>query len=1196
MNRPNSPRLSIVSADSPRKKGPSSPRPQQQFPTEQAAGNTREPLSLIDRPVPSKAPVSQSRPTQVDQGTQIAEDAFEDTPAPFHAPGIEPDKSGKLQTDERVTRQTADRYSPPTHTGELHMDDGSDTHKIGSPASTTLVRRPSTVLELQEEAENDTPNKQPVFYPTRDSSRQYQPSQPERRELVSDEDSASTPKAEVPTHFQQNKIQEEPRSLAQGPVAFPQSTVKERPHSLSPNRFTRFSEQLEIPESQKHLHHPPPRSVSPAKPALKSTSNSPFAARPEKLSCQWGKAGSETSDGTSLISDDGSRAGWKKKHAKVSFEDETEVIGHVPSPPTSPESPTPSSPRTHASSRPWNDSLTRTKPRGDDSNEFEQFYTPRPALPSFGSIRGRKSSSTGDMGADSKLGTGATPSPADHAIGELISTYNLRNRAGREDIKSNAPLPPVVTSLEGTGYSSLSEDSSSDEGADLRCFPPRVDSMNVQSTSRSLPTTETGTAQQHQTEASQGGSRLSPTPAIFIQPATPAMEEVAYHEQPSSQVPTASNCVPNTGTQSDQPKNSAYHQTKDAKSSDQVEEDEDSESGNSVYSDAYEDLSDMDGDGFGSIDAIVDKSVGPAPEPQHSNQLHPLAEENEQREATIEPDVARDSPRAAETVPQSRQRHTTHDQQSSPYRPSEAAERYAKHSNMQPLADPPKPSGRPLFEDYPTNNSTATHPSGLNIHSSGQFDHRSPTLRPIQESNGVDEQKPVHTRHKAAQGQQPRRTMSNASDSSSSFKRPKRFRPTGRYTLRRTMRVGSPNNSMEVLSDGGLPSKAFDYSLKHRPFSSDSRPAMRTTLRQAPSASTSRFSALTGRGKTAKTNSFPRKPHKPGLEKAFRSRYEDSSDEEGEAIKLRPVRGIPRRKNEVEGDSTDLDDSSEYETTRHVLRRKRSSRPNSKSNQDPAIAAAIAKIMATKDIENATASANHDHAIDPNVKQKGGLFSRLHLSKHKPRHRDSMIRKPELESDTRKDTPLERSEQAENAPPPVPHDAFSKPTITTSVNGRILEPSGSDWQSIAPKLQKRSSKMSQRPVSDSWPLRSNGHTAFAQPPSPSVVDKNKSTAIPLQDISNGKDSRPRPTTSDGMVTENKSQQINEPEAPSTPLSPSRGEKSAWTSRFRSSRRGADDTPTASAISDVNLSSLRTDGPKREKKGRFPKLKKAFGIA
>ncbi|KAK2832066.1 hypothetical protein FQN49_006885, partial [Arthroderma sp. PD_2] len=1070
MNRPNSPRLSIASADSPRKKGPSSPRAQQQFSTEQTGGNIKRPVSLADRPVLRNVTVSESRPTQVDQGTQIADDVFEKPAAPSIVPRINSEDSSKSQTDQQGARQTADRHSSSAQAGKIHTDDRGTHRHPGSLPSPTLARRPSTVLELMEEAETD-PYQRPVHHPTRDANKQHQPHQPEV--VVSDKDSSSTPKAGPPARPQQNKGQEEPRSRAQGPVTLPpQITSHDRPHSLSPNRLTRFSEHLEIPESEKHLHHPPPRSLSPAKPALKLSSNSPLSVRPEKLSCQWGKAGSETSEGTSLVSDDGSRAGWKKKHAKERFEDEMEIAGHGHSPPTSPESPTPSSPRAHIPSRPWNDSLVRTKSRGDDSNEFEQFFAPRPALPSFGSIRGRKPSSIRDLEVDSKPEMGESPSSADHAIGGLISASNIRNRADMEDKTSNFSLPPEVTSLEGTGYSSLSQDSSSDEGTDLRCFPPRVDSVNTP-ISRSLPDQAigTGAAQQQQTEVGQVGSRLSPTPAIFIEPATPAMEEVAYCEKPSPQTPTTSKETRNGGSQPVQSTNSAYFQAKDVQSPDQEETDNDSDSGNSVYSDAYEDLSDMDGDGFGSIDAIVDKSVGP--EPRHSNNLHPVAQESEQNNTT-EPEVVRNF---SQGVSQTQQQHSTQ------YQTPVAAEKYVKCSSMQPAVDPLKPSEKPLFEDHPRNNSTAISHASSNISSSGQFDRRSSALRPIQESNGVDEHKPVQSKPQAGKDQRSRRTMSNASDSSSSFKRPKRFRPTGKYTLRKTMRVGSSNHSMEVLSDGGLPSKAFDYSLKHRPFSSnDSRPMLRTTMRQAPSTPPSRFSALTGRGKTAKSNGFSGKSHSPGSGQGFRSRYEDSSDEEFEAIQLRPVRGIPRRKNEVEGDSTDLDDSSEYETTRHVLRRKRSSKGNSRSNQEPAIAAAMAKIMATKDLENATAGIpGQDQPVDPNVKHKG-LLGRLHLSKHKPRYRDSVIRKSELDSAARRDTPLERSklelEQSKNAPPPLPHDDYSKPTTTTAVNGRVLEPSGSDWQSISPKLQKRSSKMSHRPNSDSWPLHSKSHAAY----------------------------------------------------------------------------------------------------------------------
>ncbi|KAM5444845.1 hypothetical protein MferCBS31731_000300 [Microsporum ferrugineum] len=1169
MHRPNSPRLSIASADSPRRRRASSPRIQQLF-SEQAPGSTRRALSEF-------------RPPQVDQGTQVAEGSFGKTSTTPPLSAIESDIITRKPQTDKIAGQTATKSPPSALVGEIMTDGHGDIHRpLPSP---TLTRRPSIVIELQEEGEDDHPYERPVHHTALDTTdKQPRPASPSL--VASEKPPTSKPEPSPPSQQRSNNRHDVPQPHSQGPAALPPQIIPHlRPHSPSPSRLTRFSAQLEVPESEEHLHNPPPRSLSPAKPALKSMLRSP----PERLSYQPGNASSETSEGTSLVSDDGSRAESRKKQAKVSFEDETEVIGHGNSSPPSPESLISSGPRAYVLSRSLNGGHVRPNTRGDDSNEFDQFFTPRPALPSFGSIRGRKPSRTRDIETDSKPATEIISSSSDHAIGEIISTSS-------KNIEPNLPLPPVVTSLEGTGYTSSSEDSFSDEGADLRYFPPRLDSRNV-SAARSIPdqTAQTGTSQSHQTETA---NRLLPTPTIFIQPATPAMEEKAYCEESSPQIPKVE-------SQPIQEETNPNFSTPEGNLPDQEQKDNDSDSGNSVYSDAYEDITDMDLNGFGSIDAIVDRSVNLTPEPQHFSTVHSLPQESEQRDMVSELRDTKGLPPVVEAAQGSQSQSTAQYQPPSAYPSPEAPENYEKHSDALSAPDSFQPPEKPLFEECPRNSpTTAASYASTNASPPGQFDCHSPTLRPIPESNEASDKKLINTNTKVTPVHRPRRTVSNASDSSSSFKRTRRSRPTGRYTLRRTMRVASPNNSMEVLSDGGLPSRAFDYSLNHRPFSSnDSRPTMmRTTLRPPPTPA-SRFSALTGLGKSTKASRFSGKPRRARPGQGFKSRYEDSSDEDIETINLRPVRGIPRGRHEVEGDSTDLDDSSEYETTRHVLRRKKSDKSNRKSLKDPAVAAALAKLMATKDTENTTTvTASHDQPIDLNGKNKSGLLGRLQLPKPKPRRRDSMTKSPEPESALRKDTSQRRPklelDPSKNALSP-PHHHYSRSTTTITVNGRVLEPSGDDWHSISPKLQKRLSKRVPQPVADSWPLRSNGHTAISLPSSPSAVEKTGPALLTMQAISNGKDTHARPRTSDCVTRPNNTRHANEtptPSSPLSPLSPARSQRPAWTSRFLPSRGGTDDTSVTSAISDVHLSPSRMDTPQREKRGRFPSLRRVFGIA
>ncbi|EFR00938.1 hypothetical protein MGYG_03939 [Nannizzia gypsea CBS 118893] len=1154
MNRPNSPRLSIASLDSPRRNRPSSPRAQQhqhqKVSAEQAHVPSTAAPSTDKPPTSNKPPLSESRPTLVDQATQVADDSFDETPS---------SPPGRQQTDNKQAVKEVAAKPPSTHNDGTQTDNDDDIRHASSPPP-ILARRPSTVLELQEEAEDEQPNKQPL---NRHSS----------LHITKQRQSVEPIRLREPPPVQQIKNQEKrhSQSQVQGLAAPPPLDVLHiRPHSVSPNRLTRFSEHLEIPDSEKHLHIPPPRSLSPAKPALKSTPNSSPAIRPERPAYQPGQPGSETSEGTSLVSDDGSRAGSKKRHPKVSFEDETEVIGHGTSPPTSPESLT-SSPRAYTTSRPWSDSLIRSKLNGDDSNDFELFFTPRPALPSFGSIRGRKPSRSRDIETDPNPALGLSSSSADHGIGEVVSTTSGRNQS-KHDANPNLPLPPEVTSLEGTGYSSLSDDSSSDEGADLRDFPPRLDSLRDISASRNTTNQVNGASPPRQTEAA---NNLKPTPAIIIQPATPGMEEIAHSRQSSPEMPN-----------DESPQgNNPYFSANDANPQSREVQDDDSDSGNSVYSDAYEDLSDMEGDRFGSIDAIVDRSVTsvPEPEPQSPITMHSLPQASDQKDKS---NGSVESPASFDIAPEM-QSQSTHQHQ-----PEGTTEEEESRREVPSTADPINTTGKPLFEENLTRPPVASTYTNSNAGSFGQFNRHAPALRPILESNASSGKKPVKTNGRTAPTNRPQRTMSNASDSSSSFKRPKRLRSTGRYTLRRTMRANGPDHGMEVLSDGGLPPKPFDYSLNHRPFSSsDSRPMMRTTLRQPTGANTSRFSAFTGRGKSMRTNGSSSK------QQPFKSRYEDSSDDEAGAIKLRPVRGIPKRKNEADGDSTDLDDSSEYETTKNVLRRKKSNKSNkidTRNIQDPAVAAAVARLMAPRDIEHSAAVSaipGAEQLPEFNVKHRSFLW-RLHLPKHKIRNRESILRKP----DTAFEQPRLGLDKASITSPALPQEDYSRSTTTTAINGRVLERSGSDWQVISPKLQKRASKLVHRPAADSWPLRSNGHTASSLQSSPSTTETRRPTVLPMQDITNGKDSNARPRTADSVAAQNNTPLTNATSISNSPSSPARTEKPLWTSRFRPSRRGTDDNSTASAISDVHLSSLRTEVSRREKKGRFPKLKKVFGIS
>ncbi len=242
-------------------------------------------------------------------------------------------------------------------------------------------------------------------------------------------------------------------------------------------------------------HSPPPRSISPRKSALKQP-NSPRDASPSD---------SAASDASPLVypSPVDMAAVARKKSHRVSFDDKAVIVPQSPIPQSPSISPVvsylPSANEALANgttahqppsrSRSWFNNIGRTKKKtGDDFgtaglDDEDVIMQPRPALPSFGSIRDKAHHTVqheerplirpaADGGPPSRQPTTqAQPSPppaskstplettstsSDHAIGSIIaaglpgSSSAIRNTANTSRYRE--PLPPVVTSVDGSGY------------------------------------------------------------------------------------------------------------------------------------------------------------------------------------------------------------------------------------------------------------------------------------------------------------------------------------------------------------------------------------------------------------------------------------------------------------------------------------------------------------------------------------------------------------------------------------------------------------------------------------------------------------------------------------------------------------------------------------------------------------------------
>lgn len=373
----------------------------------------------------------------------------------------------------------------------------------------------------------------------------------------------------------------------------------DRNSSLSPPRNAHFAA-MSVDLSNGVIHQPPPRSVSPAKSALKPSpsvsrrNSSPMANNGRAVARG---APSEASD---TMSEDGSKR--KKKSVRVSFDEEPVIAGVS----AYTEAETPSSPTGLSVSR-WSST--------NQEQNIDEVMKPRPALPSFGSIREKSRRSDQDEVPEKVTETvSSSMSTSVGSIGEASNDHALGGILAQDFANKNAslqssldPLPPEVTSVEGSGYVSDSDQSdvAYDEAPPQDNPGANVKPGLAQSISELEPKTLTTPAESR--------APVLEVPMIAIQPASPSPMEKA---EPKFQRPFVPGGWNDDESESEEKGAVLSRDTSVIAIGDQEQgrqlaspnqEDESSDDNSSVYSDAYEDLSE-DG-GFASIDAVVESPV-----------------------------------------------------------------------------------------------------------------------------------------------------------------------------------------------------------------------------------------------------------------------------------------------------------------------------------------------------------------------------------------------------------------------------------------------------------------------------------------------------------------------------------------------------------------------------------------------------------
>ncbi len=902
----------------------------------------------------------------------------------------------------------------------------------------------------------------------------------------------------------------------------------ERHQSLSPSRSARFSTKPTVFDSLNAARHePPPRSFSPAKSALKQSPSprrrSPVDPKATGVGRVYGKTPSEASDNTSLLSEEGAMSGSrKKKQARVSFDEETVIVSAAVSPPTSPDTPVVTSAQNQETTkRGW---FSRGK---KDKKEQDDVMKPTPALPSFGSVRREEgvSNRAQEPEASESIPVPISSSAraivdrinmsSDSAVGGILSQdFASKNSTGQQEVEEPArndsisqqsqTSAPQAAYVEGTGYASetdgsvYSTDGKGNKG--IQQANSVTDSEDPLETYRSYHALASPPPDQDDESHQLGpGQRNEDVPSFNLIQATPNLQETENRQQwpglpgisdrsvdeEADQVVNRSSKVEHhptdptpasLGIAEPEPEEAAANHTPGSPVVGEMAEglrlqtephdgDESDDTGNSIYSDAAEDLSDLEGDGFGSINAIVespavnpslaittppDSPISKVPKvaARPKNQLarqesdipEPSAEEgwekaqeywsklSDRRKKQMELDaVSAEDEAVAEPVqpkPKKRvvkkkatepagptQQQTADDAPLPPWpdqqylssatkskkqgsgglKSSMRAEPTAKPTNSGGLqqskwAEPKSIAGQPGMKKSMRSDGDMRSGGRGPPPSSARQSELQPAPRPrppqgalqkktrpasaaaVVDYSKIPTSPPKHSRDfsgsSAASSVIPapprttkkktvtptplNRTLSNDSDSASSFRKQKRP-ASGAFTMRSTMRGAHdpmPAREARPTSPDNVGTRSSRFSIRslsptgtasRKPFNPPAAGAMRSSMRgsmDAPAPSLRKESK--GRAKSPSRFSFGGKPKAkaaPAAPKSggFRSRFADSSDEDEYPTTFRsrydssdddepaspaprnlaPVRGIPRRIGEADKESTDLSDSEE---------------------------------------------------------------------------------------------------------------------------------------------------------------------------------------------------------------------------------------------------------------------------------------------
>ncbi|KAM3501180.1 hypothetical protein MY10362_005754 [Beauveria mimosiformis] len=361
------------------------------------------------------------------------------------------------------------------------------------------------------------------------------------------------------------------------------NAVASREPSESPARSARFAaatDQLVV------RHEPPSRSLSPRKSALKHASPTRAVSPSDD--------GSDVSGAPSTMTalDD-----VRKKSFRVSWDDRNTVLVSETTAQSAFGQAIDSNPQMKKS---WHSIAGKGSKKDAACVEKEEGMSPRPALPSFGSVREKKPREQEERPLVRPEHVSQTETPVAAAAASAASAIEPNTFKQRE------PLPTPTPSVEKGGGLSSSEDELMEDTSD----------DDLDSEAEAAHPRANGVA----TNSNASSENQVPTIAIFH--ASPRVPQTEQHEK----IATANVGDEDSSSVSEELEVTDAH-THGLLMDDIKEEEEEGD----MYSDAYEEIAEPAGDGFLSLDAVLES---PTSSPKVKSFHDKLAVEGKEPEAT----------------------------------------------------------------------------------------------------------------------------------------------------------------------------------------------------------------------------------------------------------------------------------------------------------------------------------------------------------------------------------------------------------------------------------------------------------------------------------------------------------------------------------------------------------------------------------